>query len=290
MESLSIVIVNYKSWVPLARCLESIQKQENVSPKVIVVDNNSADGKFEDFRERYSFCTWLKNTENKGFAAACNQGAQIVESDWVLFLNPDTKLPDNCLLDLTQRVENISRSIVSIKQLNDDRRDTYSYGIFLNWYSVNGLFRFIYNFVNNTSKKKLAKKTWHSPDWVSGSFLMMRLADFNELGGWDESYWMYYEDMDLCKRASINSIKTIYYNDIFCFHSHGKSSRFNSEIKIMTKVQLMRSALLYVQKHYSGLYAVFLSWIKYISGIVPLFITSILSGEKRKILKKILSL
>ena len=89
----------------------------------------------------------------------------------------------------------------TIKQLNEKGIDTHAYGIFLNLYSLNGIFRFIYRLVYGLSKKANSAKLSFYPDWVSGSFMLIKRKDFIRIGGWDENFWMYYEDMDICKRA-----------------------------------------------------------------------------------------
>ena len=100
MTNLSIVIVNYKTWPSLSLCLDSIKKQENILINVIVVDNNSGDHQISDFKIRYDWVKWIESSENLGFAKACNLGASKSNSDWILFLNPDTILDKNSLKQL----------------------------------------------------------------------------------------------------------------------------------------------------------------------------------------------
>ena len=86
--------------------------------------------------------------------------------------------------------------------------------------------------------------------WIICPF---KKKDFDEIGGWDEDFFMYYEDMDICKRARILNIKTKFYNSIFCYHMHGKSSRFDYDIKVNSKAQVIKSSHIYIKKHYKGL-------------------------------------
>ena len=100
MTNLSIVIVNYKTWSSLSLCLDSIKKQDNILIDVIVVDNNSDDHQISNFKIQYNWIEWVESSENLGFAKACNLGAHKSNSDWILFLNPDTILEKNCLKPL----------------------------------------------------------------------------------------------------------------------------------------------------------------------------------------------
>ena len=289
MISLSIVIVNYKSWLPLTECLDSLLIQKNINPKIIVVDNDSQDNdELNKFESKYNSIVWKRNEKNFGFSKACNIGAKLATSKWILFLNPDTIIPKDCLIKLMNKVEPLENQIIGIKQINNEGKDTYAYGNFLNWYTINGIFRFFYRMLKNISKNKLKKKEFFSPDWISGSFVLLQKKDFDEIGGWDEDFFMYYEDMDICKRARILNIKTKFYNSIFCYHMHGKSSRFDYDIKVNSKAQVIKSSHIYIKKHYKGLSGNIISLILYMSQATELLILSIFIKEKRDILKKIL--
>ena len=103
MTDLSIIIINYRSWVPLGKCLDSILNQNNFKAKILVLDNNSDDNIFNDFKKKYNSVEWFKNDENLGFAKACNIGSKKVNSKWILFLNPDTLIPENCFENLIKK-------------------------------------------------------------------------------------------------------------------------------------------------------------------------------------------
>lgn len=288
MTDLSIIIVNYRSWVALSKCLDSILNQNKLKAKILVLDNNSDDNIFNDFKNKYSSVEWFKNNENLGFAKACNIGSKKVNSKWILFLNPDTLIPQNCFENLANKVKDSENEIISIKQLNEKEIDTHAYGIFLNLYSLNGIFRFIYRLLYGLSKKANSAKLSFSPDWISGSFMLIKRKDFIRIGGWDENFWMYYEDMDICKRAKKHGISTKFYNDLYCYHFHGKSSRIDLETKIKSKSQVIKSSFIFINKHYHGLYGIALYFLLRLSILIELFLLSPFLKEKRGILKKIL--
>ncbi len=288
MNDFSIIIVNYKSWVPLTKCLDSILIQNIIMPKILVLDNNSNDDIFNDFKKKYKSVEWIKNDENLGFAKACNKGSKKVKSKWILFLNPDTLIPKNCFEKLTNKVKDSKNEIISIKQLNEKGIDTHAYGMFLNLYSINGIFRFIYRLFSGLSKKENNTKLSFSPDWISGSFMLIKSKDFIKIGGLDEKFWMYYEDMDLCKTAKKFGISTKFYNDLHCYHFHGKSSRIDLETKIKSKSEVIKSSFIFINKHYRGLHRKTLCFLLYLSNFIELFLLSPFLKEKRGVFKKII--
>lgn len=248
--SLSIIIVNYKSWDKLKLCLDSIFKQDGIKTSTIVVDNNSNDNKLFHFKKNYKWVKWIENSHNFGFAKACNIGAKYSKSLWNLFLNPDTILIENSLLPLISYCNtNQQHKIIGIKQVNEYSISTNSFGIFLNFWSLSGLIRPIVRLLKKSSYKKMNSSSISHPDWISGSFILIRKIDFDFLGGWNEKYWMYYEDMDLCKRALNNNLKVTLMNNWSCTHFHGVSSRKNKEIKIITKSEVIISSHVYIEEH-----------------------------------------
>jgi GT2 family glycosyltransferase len=115
--------------------------------------------------------------------------------------------------------------------------------------------------------------------------VLIRKNDFNELGGWDERFWMYYEDMDLSKRAADKGWKRVLYNELTCIHSHGGSSRINHDIKALTKSTVIKSAYLYINKYMTGL----ARWIAvatlYKITILDLLLSAPFSTTKRKMIR-----
>jgi GT2 family glycosyltransferase len=90
-------------------------------------------------------------------------------------------------------------------------------------------------------------------DWITGSCLLISRADFDNIGGWSEDYWMYVEDADLCRRARNNGLRTAYTPHVQVVHAHGGSSRLNVDVKAMTKLEVIISKHVYAHKHFRGL-------------------------------------
>lgn len=249
---ISIVIVSYRCWERLRVCLESIFAQEMNEIEVIVVDNHSDDGKALDFTASFPAVRFILQDTNDGFAKACNRGAREASGEWLLFLNPDTILSPGNLRTLLQKAEDSPEwKLIGIRQLNDAGKDTHPHGMFLKWWNVLAPVRSLERMLKGSeySKKYLSTASVTYPDWISGSFVFIRKKDFEVLGGWDERFWMYCEDMDLSKRAADKGWLRVMYNEIQCVHSHGGSSRINPQTKAITKTEVIISTIRYLKKH-----------------------------------------
>jgi len=288
LTNLSIVIVNYKTWSSLCLCLDSIKKQDSIQIKTIVVDNNSNDNNISEFKIKYDWVEWIENLENLGFAKANNIGASKAKSQWLLFLNPDTILDENVLEPLLNFCEkNDSHKLIGIKQLSDSNEHTNSFGFFLSFWTMTGIFRAIlrlfrgsYKFYNNNEISY--------PDWISGSFILIRRKDFDLLNGWDEDFWMYCEDMDLCRRGKNLGIQVTLLNKWKCIHSHGKASRKNDQTKILTKSEVIISSHIYLEKHSNNFFKYQTHLLLIFFQASELTIKSIFSKIHREILKNLL--
>jgi GT2 family glycosyltransferase len=284
MNNISIIIVNYKSWIPLENCLNSLLKQENINTDIIVVDNNSSDNILEQYKKMFPSVEWIENKKNYGFSKACNIGESKSKYDLLLFLNPDTILEKNCLEKIFKKNIDYNSKIISIKQIDKKKKNTNAYGYFLSFHTYNGLLRFFYRLIFRKTKKINERLDYFCPDWISGSFVIISKNKFHIIGKWDERFWMYYEDMDLCKRAKENDMEIIMLNDIFCYHFHGLSSRINYKTKIKSKTEVLISKIKYVKKHFNGFKKFLLISLIYVSILFELTIMSIFSKVKREIL------
>ena len=131
--------------------------------------------------------------------------------------------------------------------------------------------------------KKLIPVSISYPDWISGSFILLRKNDFQKLNGWSESYWMYFEDMDLCKRAKNLNLKVSLLNNWKCIHYHGGSSRKNKEILIKTKVEVIKSSHIYIDTHISYFKSIVIHFLMIFFKSIELIILTPFSSTKREI-------
>ncbi len=286
--TLSIIIVNYKSWIPLENCIQSINNQVDINPEIIVVDNSSNDGFINSYKKKFTKVLWIENESNSGFSKGCNIGAEKASNRFLLFLNPDTYLPSNCLKNLLSKELNFESSIIGVKQLNNENKNTHAYGIFLNLYSFNGIARALYRFIMLRNKSQLEKLDQFSPDWISGSFFFISRKLFNFIGKWNENYFMYYEDMDLCKKARNMNYDVIMLNDVYCNHYHGLSTRINKKTKIKSKTEVIKSSIKYIEGNFTGMEKTILKGLKLGSVLIELLLLLPFSSTKRNVLINLL--
>ncbi|HZL10966.1 MAG TPA: glycosyltransferase family 2 protein [Prolixibacteraceae bacterium] len=261
MIDISVVIVNYRGWKHLEKCLKAFESFENdqFSYEIIIVDNCSDDGQLIHFQKRFPKCFFILNTGNNGFANGCNMGAAASKGVYLLFLNSDILATESAIYGLLQTLRSKTEiMILSCKQLNSKGREEQAYRLFPSFLTMNGIMRAIY-------RKVKLKKTSHTlsseeeiiyPDWVSGSVILMSKHDFENIGGWDERYWLYYEDVDLCWRAVSYGGKVGLHNQISIIHNHGGATRINIQTATLTKAEVIISLHVFLSSHYSTVQAI----------------------------------
>jgi GT2 family glycosyltransferase len=206
-DEVDVVVVNWNTGGYLAQCLESVHATvpAEVLGKVVVVDNASSDDSVERAAPWLTRSALVRNEVNRGFGAACNQGAREGSAPYVLFLNPDARLLDDAVvrvLDLLRSPAGRRVGICGGRVLDPAGRPTVAGGPFptprLLLGQVSGLTRLL----PSVFPPKHVAETASGPiDHVIGAFLVVRRALLEELGGFDEGFFMYYEEVDLCLRA-----------------------------------------------------------------------------------------
>ena len=256
-KDISIVIVNYKSWEHLKNCLNSLNFLSNSFDfEIIVVDNNSNDGKLETFQKEFSEVNFVLNTGNNGFANGCNIGSQHTNGEFLLFLNPDTIANEDAIFQMWNFAKkHPTVGIVSCLQKKINGSYEKSIRIFPDLFTLFGLTRTIYKVFN---KKRLQDKFQVEggilyPDWVSGSVVFISKEWLDQISGWNEDYWMYYEDIDLCKRIQIANGKVALLKSVEIIHNHGGSSRMNTKTASLTKNEVQISKHVYIHNHFKDI-------------------------------------
>jgi GT2 family glycosyltransferase len=234
--SILVVTVNWNSGEKLKDCIKSfIATSKPCVINLIVVDNCSEDGseKFlEDMQKQHDCLSLVRSSKNIGFGNGCNLGVETakikgIDYEFIIFLNPDTRLYENSfeLLFNSPSIEDKSIGIFGV-QIFDDNGLTYSCSYFptaLNfWCKILGLNRFIYG----------VKSIYHhmrdfdhlcsrEVDQVMGSFLMIRDSLFSDLNGFDTQFFVYFEEVDLCYRAKKNGYKVWFESNSKIWHYGG---------------------------------------------------------------------
>ncbi|MDO4641788.1 MAG: glycosyltransferase family 2 protein [Neisseria sp.] len=269
---IDIVFVNWNAGSLLRDAVVSIIKyHSDLVATVAVVDNHSSDNSIqlvEELGNDFPFeLKIIKNTTNNGFGAACNQGASVCSSKYILFLNPDAQLFENSLRVPYEYMENPEHKdvgICGIQLLEEDNHVARSCTRFPSFttFTVNALG------LNKLPFKSFKSMHMHMGEWdhlstrevdqVIGAFFFMRRAIFDQLKGFDERFFVYFEDLDLAYRTKQAGYKSMYLADAQAFHAGGGTS---NQVKATRLFYSLRSRLIYSFTHMSFLKAAGITFV-----------------------------
>ncbi|UAY52010.1 glycosyltransferase family 2 protein [Ferruginibacter albus] len=255
---LSIIIVNYNVKFFLEDCLNSVLKASaNITTEIFVVDNNSTDGSKEFFANRFSSVKFLWNNQNLGFAKANNIALSQCRGEYILFLNPDTIIPEDCLdkcLTFCNATNNLGGLGVHMvdgngKFLKESKRAFP--GLATSFYKLTGLAdlfpaspTFAKYYLGN-----LDEHSTHEVDVLAGAFMMHPKKVLDEVGSFDEQFFMYGEDVDLSYRIQKAGYTNYYFAETSIIHFKGESTKAGD----LNYVKHFYGAMaIFVKKHYSG--------------------------------------
>jgi GT2 family glycosyltransferase len=226
---LSIIIVNYNVTRLLRNCLLSIQKYtEGINYEVIVIDNASTDASWSDLIPEFPKVHFISSEHNEGFAVANNKAIKTAAGEYVLLLNPDTELEGYYMKDILDFADSKPHfGCLGIKM-----HDTEGNFLPESKRSVPDMFNSFEKLFTNL-KRSNSKSYYRSDidenevaevDVVTGAFLLIRREVYEKLGGLDETYFMYGEDIDLCYTLLRNGYKNYYYGIASLLHHKGEST------------------------------------------------------------------
>ena len=246
----SAIIVNYRSGKLLKRCLDSIYNQLDE----IVIVNHSPEEDLKEFTQKFPN-TKVINRQNKGYASGCNFGARVARGDFLLFMNPDTvAFPDTVrILEETTRKFN---SVAAPKFLNPDYSFQPSTRVFpsLKHVLVSRTSPLRIFFKNSKIKKeyfgyeleRIEEPIFLKESFPLGGFFMIPRQIFENLKGFDEQFFLFFEDADFFKRLIESGYSVIYEPKAKIIHFHGSSRK---EAPFKSEFQKLRSFFLYTKKH-----------------------------------------
>lgn len=288
--SIDIIIVNWNAGGQLHKCIESIAITQNshiTLNRVVIVDNASTDDSLFDIENSSLPIFIIRNKENRGFSAACNQGAQDSRADYLLFLNPDTILyTDSITLPVVflASKENYGVGIIGIQLIDETEHISRScarfptVGVFFT--KMMGLDRIFPVFFPSLLMNEWNHSSNREVDHVIGAFYMIRRSLFVSLGGFDERFFVYLEDLDLSYRARQTGWKSYYLADAQAFHKGGGASE---QIKATRLFYSLRSRIQYGYKHFGFLSATGL-WIGTLSlELIVRLVLAVGHGSKKEL-------
>jgi N-acetylglucosaminyl-diphospho-decaprenol L-rhamnosyltransferase len=261
--TLDIIIVNWNGGKQIYSCLKSIAATNSHSydlQNVVVVDNDSTDRSLDYLEDTGLPLIIIRNGTNRGFAAACNQGTRGSSADCILFLNPDTILSQDSLIKslkfLTQP-NNARVGIVGIQLLDDSgnvgrtcARFPTPARFFVKMLALDRLFPKLFS---SHFMKEWDHNENREVDQVMGAFFLVRRSLFEELRGFDERFFVYFEEVDFALRAHKAGWRTHYLAEAQAYHKGGGTSE---QAKAARLFYSLRSRILYGFKHFGRIPAI----------------------------------
>lgn len=287
---LSIVIINYNTKNLTKNCIQSIiESIQYVSYEIIVVDNSSKQSeRYEPLTEQKNIVRLFSNVANNGFGAACNFGAKRSNGDYLLFLNSDTLVKEDAIdkcIEYLKNHKNVGALGVRTLLPNGDLDHGCKRGFPTPASSL-------YYFMGLDKKYPKSKKygayrqtfvnehQTSEVDAVSGSFMIVPKSVYKEVSGFDEDYFMYGEDIDLCYRIKSKDYSIVYFADAYIIHLRGQSGlSTKSDYVVYHFYDAMK---IFYKKHYENKYNFFINKVVY-AGIKLKYLISV----KGKVFKKI---
>lgn len=261
--SVHVVIVNWNSGAQLRECLQSFAAVagDGVAARITIVDNASTDGSAERLEAAVPLHV-IRNTDNRGFGAACNQGAAGSAADFLLFLNPDTRLMPGSFAAPVDYLCSTGHERIGIAgiQLLDSHgrvarntaRAPTAWSMIGNCIGLDRLHPGLFppNFVADWAHDET-----RIVDQVMGAFFLVRRSVFEALGGLDERFFVYYEDLDFAVCARAHGWSSVYIASAQAFH-RGQGTTEGATAR--RTFYFCRSRILYARKHFSmpGAFAV----------------------------------
>ena len=264
---LSIIIVNYNVKYFLEQCLHSVAKAiAGIDAEIIVVDNDSKDGSVAYLQPLFPRVKFVASKTNDGFAVANNKALALSKGDYILFLNPDTIVPEDCFANCINFFkEHKNCGALGVQMIDgagnflpESKRSFPS--LSAAFYKLSGL-SLIFpksKIFNKYALGNLPKDDNFEVDVLAGAFMMLSRTVIEYTKGFDETYFMYGEDIDLSFRVQQAGYKNYYFGKQQIIHFKGESTKRGS----LNYVRMFYKAMsVFVKKHYTGSKATFFATI-----------------------------
>lgn len=245
----TFITVTWNSQDSIENLIESILKYEPES-KIIVVDNHSSDNTAK-IVSHYQNIKLINLKKNLGFSAANNIGFNNVDTEYVTFINPDTRLHCSVIDSLKSKMKKEKAGMIGIKLENDDgtlQPSIFNFqtpmSILIEQFAIGKVMpeKLKIRFSPENSK---CNKT-RIVDWIMGAFVFTKSKFFKDVGGFSKEYFMYSEDMDLCYKYHLNGFKILFDPQLSLTHTGGASESQTSSDK---SIKLLRSFCIFARKY-----------------------------------------
>jgi hypothetical protein len=271
---ISVVIVSFNTREVLRECLQSIEREsDGLCLEVLIVDNNSRDGSIEMIEEEFPSVRLIKSEVNLGFGAANNRAFEVARGRYIVLLNSDAFLREDALRNAVQHMDQEPRV-----GLGGGRLVGRDFSLQPSARMFPSIFTDVFVFTGFAAKYPKSRlfghfdRTWADPmvpaevDWVPGAFSIIRAEVLEQVGFFDPDFFLYSEEVDLCRRIKAAGYQVWYWPDIVVIHVGGESSRQIKSLEMSSSgAQLirwrMRSTLLYYRKHH-GIFAWLAKWLE----------------------------
>lgn len=249
----SVIIINYKTFDLLKNCLQSLILNHNkINYEIIIVDNDSKDNAIDNLKSIYPDVRIVQLSENIGFSRANNIAAKQAVGDYFLFVNSDVLFIENSIDKmLNYYINGKNIGILGPKLLNLDYSFQLSAGKLPNFF-VEIKDKIIYSICKkskyfNSLVERIFFDKISEVEWVTGACMLIDRDTYYKVHGFDENFFLYFEDKDLCARVRALNKKIIYYPETSVIHLLGGSSRqkHTKEVKDIYR----NSQIYYYKKH-----------------------------------------
>ncbi|MDD5039839.1 MAG: glycosyltransferase family 2 protein [Patescibacteria group bacterium] len=282
----SIIVVSWRVKQELHECLQSIFSYSKYFRfEVFVVDNNSQDGTAEMMRSEFKQVHFIENDHNCGFAYACNQAIKLCTGQYILLLNPDVAIQDDAIGECLRFIQaHPEIGIVGCRIANKDKTTQPSVRKFPDFVSHFLILLKVHNlFPQNRAIQKYYCKNFNynaiqQVDQVMGAFFLFTRVLIKKIGLLDEHFFIWYEEVDYCRRALRAGYKTYYFPNATV--QHGRAKSFSQANAFEKQLWFSRSLLYYFYKHQPR-YQYFILLLFYPLSLFLALIVSCLKLKKR---------
>lgn len=281
---IDIVIVNWNSGFHIYNCVNSLKLLKDIN--IIIVDNASTDGSDQNIAND-STIKLFKSQVNLGFASACNLGSKSGSSEFILFLNPDAAIYEDTIdstLKFIQDSINHDVAICGVQLIDGSGNVARTCSRFPNPY------RFLFhslglNFIFPKFGHLMCEwnhQETRDVEQVMGAFFFVRRSVFELLGGFDERFFVYYEEVDFCYRAHMAGFRTVYLSTAQAYHAGCGTS---DQIRARRLFYSLRSRLLYAKKNFNVQYFIFVLLITLLIEPISRLSIAIIRGSFRTVIE-----